>query len=107
MREETTGLVRIETAEHLEALARLARKGYQDAVLALRDVMTPARCQEVRHLRIDCEGEVHGSWRYIAGECHKRWQASWEPPSNQFWGMALCEIAAEFFGEDYMEKPWN
>lgn len=103
----TDGLVRIETPEQLFALAEAAKRGRDNALLALRDVMTPDRCQEVRDLRIDSDGNVYGSWRYVAGECHKRWQASWEPPTNQLWGMALCQIAAEFFGENYREAPWN
>lgn len=103
----TTGLVRIDTPEQLFALADAAARTYDGALLCLRDVMTPTHCQEVRDLRIDSDGEVYGSWRYVAGECHKRWQASWEPHTNQLWGMALCQIAAEFFGENSREAPWN
>jgi hypothetical protein len=31
----------------------------------------------------------------------------WDPPDNQIWGMALCEIAAQAHGEDYRKAPWN
>lgn len=102
-----TGLVRIDTFEQLMALADAAKRTRDEALRCLLDVMTPDRCQEVRDLRIDSDGEVCGSWRYVAGECHKRWQASWEPPTSQVWGMALCQIAAEFFGENSREAPWN
>jgi len=34
-------------------------------------------------------------------------QIDWAAPSNQLLGMALCEKAATFFGENYMKEPWN
>ena len=88
----------------LEEIATAAKNTHDTAMVALRDVMTPERCAEVRELRC---GENGGTWRYVAGVCHERWGASWSPPSNQLWGMALCAIAAEHFGESAGDAPWN
>lgn len=96
-------LLKIESAEQLHALAEAAGRTFDEAERLLLDVLTPERCAFVRRLRVD---EDH-SWRAVATVCHETWGASWEPPSNQLWGMALCKLAALAHGEDYMSDPWN
>jgi hypothetical protein len=63
--------------------------------------MTELQAAWVRHLRIE-EGM---SWRGVAATCAEAWEGDWE--SNQIAGMAICERAARFFGEDYMTGEWN
>ena len=96
------GLIPLD-ADALEALAAAARAVHDDAVIALLDVMTPERCALVRRLRVD----EHSTWRGVAFECHRAWGASWEPASNQLWGIALCKIAAQAQGEHWDRAPWN
>jgi hypothetical protein len=93
----------ISDAETLRELAGAAKRTHDTAMIALRDVLTPDRCALVRRLR--CEDGY--TWRAVAEECHEAWRASWSPPSNQLWGMALCALAAEHFGESPGDEPWN
>ena len=67
--------------------------------------MTADRCQFVRDLRVDSAGQIGGTWRDVAQACAIAWEGDWG--SNQLWGMAICEIAAAAFGENYKEAPWN
>lgn len=99
-----THMLQIKTKEQLEALCHAARDVFDDAELALRDVLTPDRCHEIRDMR--CGNEIY-SWRGIAFECHRRWKAKGIDPSSQIWGMALCKVAALAHGEDYRQPPWN
>jgi hypothetical protein len=105
------GLIKIESAEQLQALAELAmmaKTAFDEDVAAM---LTPARAADVRRFRVD-EG---CSWRAVAHSCHDAWLAElpeeiregWFPPSNQLMGMALCEAAARHFGEDPEQPPWN
>ncbi len=96
-------LIRVKTEDELRALCDATAAVHGEAHELLRDVMTLERCREVRKLRID-EGLT---WRGVAAECHQRWGASWEPPSNQLWGIALCEIAARAHSENPHDFPWN
>ena len=32
---------------------------------------------------------------------------SWQPPSNQLMGLALCAKAAAIFQENFRQEPWN
>lgn len=45
------------------------------------------------------------TWRSIAQEINDKLRGDWG--SNQFMGIALCEAAADFLGEDANEEPWN
>jgi death on curing protein len=83
----------------------------RDAPDAIRDFplirarMTRERAAYIRQLRV----AQSYSWRMVAAECHESWaaDASWDPPSNQLAGMELCEAAAEFFNEHFLQTPWN
>lgn len=55
------------------------------------------------------------SWRAVAQNAHdalvrrgvpvpKHWASL---PWNQLAGMALCDLAAEHFGQDHLKEPWN
>lgn len=92
--------------EELMELAKAASEKFDAYRLFAKYHMTKDQADFVRKLRVD-EGY---SWRAIAHRCfEENWDGwlKWEPPSNQIMGMALCERAAEFFGEDYERKPWN
>lgn len=96
--------VRVLTPEEVAELAKLGREIAASFQEQARDVVTPERAAFVRKLRVD-DG---GTWRWVAERCHDAWtDCAWDPPSNQLMGMALCERAAELFGEDYMQEPWN
>jgi hypothetical protein len=96
------GLIPISSVEELEALAEMARATMDVFQRRVAD-MTLAQAQFVRRLRVE-EGYT---WRAVAHACYVEWSGDWEPPSNQLAGMAICERAAYFWEEDYMEPPWN
>ena len=95
------------TAESFSNLRMAAKAISERAVSQVRVLMTQHRAALIRKIRIDDAG----SWRFVAGTCYDAWPELrgtwWNPPSNQLVGMALCEVAAEFYGEDYMKEPWN
>lgn len=105
------GLIKIESAEQLQALAQAAFMTKQIFDEDAARIMTLARAVDVRRLRVD-QGY---SWRAVAHACYDAWAAEldretregWFPPSNQLMGMALCEAAARQFGEDPEQAPWN
>lgn len=102
------GFIKIESKEQLEYIAKGLVAAFDMCLEFCRQHMTKDQADVVRRLRID-EGY---SWRAVAHACHElKW---WPPdeywdrvPSAQPMGMALCEVAAGFFGENYMEPPWN
>jgi len=49
------------------------------------------------------------TWRRVAMAAYiEEWFGwGWQPPANQLMGMALTERAAQLFGENYREPPWN
>lgn len=68
--------------------------------------MTQEQAEFIRKLRVD--GDY--TWRELAEECYdQNWEnfGDWSPPSNQLMGVALCDRASRFFGEDYMVAPWD
>ena len=65
--------------------------------------ITDEQAAFVRHLRVD-EGY---SWRAVAEACHQEFGGTWQPPSNQIMGVALCEEAANREGADYTTGEWN
>lgn len=66
-----------------------------------------AAANRVRQWRVD----EQGSWRHVAQRAHEAWNGardrSWDPPSNQLMGIALCQRAAQLLGEDPDAAPWN
>jgi hypothetical protein len=93
------------TVEDFEKMARQGSEKFSRYLLMVAMKMTPQRAKRIRDLRVN---EVW-SWRAIAAISHREWglDADWDPPSNQIAGMALCQIAAETFGEHYRSAPWN
>lgn len=72
--------------------------------------------ERAERLRLWVDGEVaayvrfqrvvrRGSWRFVAGKVAEQYGTGWG--EDQLFGMLLCEIAAERYGEDYMEGAWN
>jgi hypothetical protein len=101
------GGVIIRSTEQLMELAKGLSDIFDQCVEFCRRHMTKDQAEQIRKLRL--QGY---SWRAVARACHglKWWPANdyWDRvPSAQPMGMALCEVAAEFFGEDYMKRPWN
>lgn len=97
------GLIAL-TPEMLPELCNAAKET-GDVFKAIIKGMTLEQAQIVRRIRVDEDA----SWRSVAQEIYdlKMFKKKWSPPSNQIMGMMLCETAAEFFGENYMESPWN
>jgi len=97
----------IQTTKQFMALAKGLSDTFDHCVEFCRQNMTKDQAEQVRKLRL--QGY---SWRAVARACHDlKW---WGP--NEYWdrvassqpmGMALCQVAAEFFAENYREKPWN
>jgi len=99
------GIVEIKNAEQWMALAQGLSDAFDYYREQARKLMTQQQAQLVRRLRVD----EHCSWRTVARSCSQQnwlWEP-WEPASSQPMGMALCERAAQFFGENYRETPWN
>ncbi|MBA7591346.1 hypothetical protein ES708_33500 [subsurface metagenome] len=92
------------TFEELVELGRKAderMKEFTDVVAC----MTLGQAAQVRHWRID----GHMTWRSVARATYREgWFCrKWEPPSNQVMGMAIVVKAAQLFGENFREEPWN
>jgi len=88
--------------EELKRFAETAANLFEDC-RKMVEPMTKEQAEVVRKLRVQ-EGY---SWRAIAHACYDLGWGHWSPPSNQIVGMAICERAAEFFGENYKQEPWN
>ncbi len=100
------GGIPIRSVEELEALAKRAQAVFEEWLEECRRLMTAEQAKYVRHLRVD----LGYSWRAVARTCWlQRWPlwVRWGPPSNQLVGMSLCQVASDYFLEDYMEEPWN
>ena len=101
------GAIPITSIAQLEALGKAACAVNDSALEHLRAILTPADFAFIRKARVD-DGY---SWRAVAGAGFERLgkgqEEWWRPTSNQLIGMALCELAAQHFGEDYMQDPWN
>lgn len=94
------GAIPIESTEQLMDLARMAKEtkdAFDDDVASMRE----EQARFTRWLRVD-EG---CSWRAVAARYEEQYGD--ETGGNQLKGMALCEKAAPFFGEDPNEDPWN
>ncbi len=94
----------LKSTQELQGMAEAACATFEDFREQARQ-MTKDQVALVRKLRI----ELGYSWRAVARACHEqKWPGwEWNPPSNQIMGMALCERAAQLYGEDYMKPPWN
>lgn len=102
------GGIVIKSAEQFKALAKGLTAAFNGCIEFCRQNMTREQAEHIRNLRVN-EGY---SWRAVARICHSLewWPKSeyWDRvPSAQPMGMALCKVAAGFFGEDYMIEPWN
>ncbi len=92
------------TFDDLVAFGRKADERMQEFTVVVGG-MTLGQATQVRIWRVD----HRMTWRrvaraaYLEGWFHRRW----EPPSNQLMGMALVEKAAQLFGENFREEPWN
>ncbi len=91
------------TPDMLVELAQAAQMTFASFRDLAEQLVTPERAASVRALRVD---QVY-TWRAVARACFEAWGGTWDPPSNQLMGMAICESAAKHFGEAYMEEPWN
>jgi len=99
-------LVEITSVEQFMAIGKALAATFEYFQGVCREKMTHDQAIFIRSLRVD-QGY---SWRAVAEACHeKNWEGweRWDPPSSQPMGMALCELAAEFFNENYREPPWN
>ena len=91
----------------LDDLVELGRKA-EERMAEFTDVvecMTLGQAAQVRHWRIDgCM-----TWRSVARSAYlEKWfDRRWEPPSNQLMGMSLARKAAQLFGENFRDEPWN
>lgn len=67
--------------------------------------MNLGQASQIRVWRCD----THMTWRSIArATWREKWFGRrWGPPENQIMGMSLVEKAAQLFGENYREAPWN
>lgn len=92
-------------SQEAQLLARLAALTHERFLEQITPFMTLERARCVRKLRVD-DGLT---WRGVAEAWEKEFAAvaSWKFNGNQLAGMALCELAAKFFGEDYMGPLWN
>jgi len=101
LRQAQTGEGLIElTPELLEELSRSAAAtvGYFQELFA---GMEEERAAQV----LDLRANKGYSWRAVAQACNDAWGGSWG--SNQLAGMAICEAAADYYGENFMEGRWN
>jgi len=92
-------------SDEFQLLGRIGALTFDRYIEQIREYMTPERAHYVRKLRIDDEL----SWRGVTEQWEKDFpnEVCWQPSGNQLAGMALCELAALYFGEDYMQPPWN
>lgn len=100
------GLIQIKSMDQFMAIAKGLADTFEYYQGVCAEKMVHDQAVFIRGLRV---GEGY-SWRAVAEACHEQnWEGweKWEPPSSQPMGMALCEKAAEFFGKNYMEPPWN
>lgn len=91
------------TEDMVRELARSAAERSTEFKALAMKIMTPKRAELVRKLR--CERNY--TWRAIAKHCHREWEGSWFPMTNQIMGFEICSIAALSLGEDPHCLPWN
>ena len=91
--------------QEAQLLAKLEKLTQDKFLEQIAPFITIERAQFVRKLCVD-EGLT---WRGIAEAWEKKFAVitNWKFNENQLAGMAICELAAKFFNEDYMKPPWN
>jgi hypothetical protein len=94
----------IKSMDEFEALCTAADNRYSEFEDVTRAMTLVEACQ-IRVWRV----MNRMTWRAVARAAYQEGflQHRWEPPSNQIMGIALTERAARFFGEKWMEPPWN
>jgi hypothetical protein len=92
------------TFDELVELGRKADERMQEFTRIV-ERMSLDQATQVRHWRVD----EHMTWRRVARAAYVGgwFNRNWKPPSNQLMGIALCKKAAEFFGENFRQQPWN
>lgn len=92
------------TFDDLVELGRKADERLKEFTDLVKE-MTLGQAAQVRQWRVDS----HMTWRKMARAAYMEgwFHRDWRPPSNQLLGMALAEKAAQLFGENYREEPWN
>lgn len=92
------------TPASVRALGEQAGDTFSDLEALVRKRMSTGVALAVRRYR--CERNY--SWRSVASVMWQHGFArAWRPPPNQIAGMALCKVAAEWLGEDWLAEPWN
>lgn len=93
----------------LQMMVNMASDKSEDFLFVAHAIMSTAMANAIRAWRV----EFKHSWRNVASMAHEAAELTreqrqiWWPAANQIMGMALCEVAAKTFGEDYMREPWN
>jgi len=99
--EGTIGL----TPEFLDSLLKVAEetRAIHDEIASK---MTADEAKRIRSWRCAEQGYT---WEAVADAAYesKICGGEWMPPSNKLMGIALCEKAASFFGEDVNKPPWD
>jgi hypothetical protein len=93
------------TFEEMVEIGRKADERLQEFTRLIGGSMTRNQATQVRIWRVN----YHMTWRSVARAAYNEswFSRSWQPPSNQLMGMALCEEAAALFKENFREEPWN
>lgn len=93
------------TFDEIVEIGRKAEERLYEFTRLIGAGMTPGQASQVRIWRV----EHRMTWRSVARAAYgENWfDRSWQPPSNQAMGMALCEKAAALFQENFREEPWN
>jgi len=92
------------TYEELVEYSAIANERMQEFTEVVK-TMNLGQATQVRAWRL----ESRLTWRSLARAAwREKWfKRQWGPPENQLMGMALAEKAAQLFGENYREAPWN
>ena len=93
------------TFDEMVELGRKANERLEEFTGLIGGSMNLAQASQVRIWRVD----HRMTWRSVARAAFgENWfNRSWQPPSNQLMGIALCEKAAAIFQENFREEPWN
>jgi len=100
------GMVTITSMKQIKGISQSASNRYEKFYRLAKKRMTPEQAALVRTMRLGWGF----TWRSVARYCwEQNWRMwrSWQPVSNQLMGMAICRRAAEIFGENFREPPWN
>lgn len=87
------------TPESMKKLGTQAVATHDGFLAGIR--VTEAQARVVRRWRVDSGY----SWRAVADAFSQVYDGDWG--DNQLAGLAICEMAAAWFKEDYLRPPWN